>query len=93
MLLLRALSSHRCTHPLEAHLSATIAEHHVKADLRLFCNLEIASRCIMTPLAVACAKRGSICVMVPKKTENWMRFSAQLGDGTHSVRFERIAMN
>jgi hypothetical protein len=26
--------------------------------------------------------------MVPKKTENWLRFSARLADGTPDVRFE-----
>jgi hypothetical protein len=29
--------------PLEAYLSATIAQHSVKAELRYFCNLDIAS--------------------------------------------------
>jgi hypothetical protein len=32
-------------------------------------------------------------VIVPLRTENVLRFSAQLGGGTHSVRFERIAMS
>jgi hypothetical protein len=30
------------------------------------------------------------CVMVPKKTENALRFSARLVDGTPEVRFEQI---
>jgi hypothetical protein len=29
------------------------------------------------------------CVMVPKKTENWLRFSARMHDGASEVRFER----
>jgi hypothetical protein len=31
---------------------------------------------------------ASTCVMVPKKTENWLRFSAGLADGTPEIRFE-----
>ena len=31
----------------------------------------------------------SICVMVPVRTENMMRFSARLHDGATEVRFER----
>ena len=34
--------------------------------------------------------RASVCVMVPKKTENRLRFSARLDEGTPQVRFERI---
>ena len=30
------------------------------------------------------------CVIVPKKTENWLRFSARLGDGAPEVRLERV---
>jgi hypothetical protein len=31
---------------------------------------------------------GRLCVMVPKKTENRLRFSVRLADGTPEVRFE-----
>jgi hypothetical protein len=34
---------------------------------------------------------GRLCVMVPKKTENWLRFSARLDDGAPEVRFDRVA--
>jgi hypothetical protein len=33
---------------------------------------------------------ASTCVMVPVRTENWLRFSARLDDGAPQVRFERI---
>jgi hypothetical protein len=29
--------------------------------------------------------------MVPKKTENWLRFSVRLDDGVPEVRLERVA--
>jgi hypothetical protein len=32
---------------------------------------------------------GRLCVIVPKKTENALHFSARLADGTPEVRFER----
>jgi hypothetical protein len=32
--------------------------------------------------------RASVCVMVPKKTESMLRFSARLHDGASEVRFE-----
>jgi hypothetical protein len=32
-----------------------------------------------------------LCVMVPKTTENWLRFSATLHDVASEVRFERVA--
>jgi hypothetical protein len=34
---------------------------------------------------------GRLCVMVPKKTEYWLRFSARLADGALGVRFELMA--
>ena len=35
--------------------------------------------------------RASVCVLVPKKTENWLRFSAILDEGAPAeVRFEWI---
>ena len=33
--------------------------------------------------------RGVHCVMVPKKTENWLRFSARLDAGVPEVHLER----
>jgi hypothetical protein len=33
---------------------------------------------------------GQTCVLVPKKTENWLRFSARLDNGLPEVRFERL---
>jgi hypothetical protein len=33
---------------------------------------------------------GRLCVMVPKKTESMLRFSARLHDGAPEVRFEWI---
>jgi hypothetical protein len=38
---------------------------------------------------VSVADESSTCVMVPKKTENALRFSARLADGAPEVRFER----
>jgi hypothetical protein len=35
-------------------------------------------------------RSGSSCVIVPIKTENWLRFSARLHEGAPPVRFERI---
>jgi hypothetical protein len=32
---------------------------------------------------------GRLCVMVPIRTENWLRFSARMHDGASEVRFER----
>jgi hypothetical protein len=33
---------------------------------------------------------GRLCVMVPIRTEKWLRFSSQLDDGTVEVCFERV---
>jgi hypothetical protein len=34
-----------------------------------------------------------MCVIVPKCTENWLRFSARLDNGTPEVRFEWVAVS